>query len=77
MRTSLKIREAKNVIDKVLESNHPMHFGNADEYKDHALNLIIFSVHGVSEDQNNHLRIFYEYKERFGKKIKDYYICTV
>ena len=73
MRLSLKIREAKKRLDGSLETNNPLHFGNEKEYTDFIINQMIYTIHGEIKNET-HLILYYEYKERFGKKIQDYYL---
>lgn len=72
MRLSLKIREAKQKLDGSLESNNPLYFGNEKEYRDFIINQMIYTIHGKVKNET-HLIFYYEFKERFGEKIEEYY----
>lgn len=72
MRYSLKIRDAKKILQETLESNQPIHFGTSEEYLDYILQLLIHFTHGpVGKDKG--LRIYYEFKVRFENQISNHY----
>lgn len=72
MRLSLKVREAKKRLGDSLESNQPVHFSNCTEYTDYVLNQLVYIIHGDVKKET-YLILYYEYKKRFGQKIKEHY----
>ena len=76
MRLSLKVREAKKKLPVLLEDFRPIHFGAKDEYRDHVLNNLIYTIHGYPQteiEERNFLVLFYEYKERFSGEIESHF----
>jgi len=73
MRLSLKIREAKRQLNDSISSHEPLHFGNAEEYRDFIINQMIHIIHGKKPSET-HLIIYYEYKKRFAQQIEEHYI---
>jgi hypothetical protein len=72
MRLSLKIREAKKKLESTLGSNNPIHFANKEEYRDFILNQMIYVIHGSCKKETQ-LIIYYEYKQRFGEEVEQYF----
>jgi hypothetical protein len=72
MRLSLKIREAKKQLVDSITSHEPLHFGNAEEYRDFIINQMIHIIHG-NKSSETRLIIYYEYKKRFAEQIEEHF----
>ncbi len=72
MRLSLKIREAKRQLNNSIDSHEPLHFGNAEEYRDFIINQMIHVIHGNPSSETR-LIIYFEYKKRFAEQIEEHY----
>lgn len=72
MRRSYKIREAKEVLDLILQDNAPLHFGDPETYTDYVISTLVHSVHGNLKTDDE-LIYFFEFKTRFSGKVSAYY----
>jgi hypothetical protein len=75
MRKSFKIREAKAILDDVLEDNAPLHFGDSETYVDYVISTMVHLIHGSSSKEDEVL-YFFEFKARFGPKIIGHYAVS-